>query len=1515
MDQEPKVDDGHEGVLPAKTESRSRLRRYVGRTLAGIVAVPVVLVGFLHTPPGEALLRARIEQRLGERVSTKATLGGLRFSLVKGIELRDVVFVGNDQRDAIAIERISIVPSWRKLLGGTPTLTLLEVRGLHVDVRAEADGRTNLTGVFVEKKPVAHVVVEKLDMAKVSFSLTKPDGTKVSVRGVSLSGAIDAKPPEKTFSVDLALGIDRIDFEKPGTKVSAQKLATTAHVALVGGAGDVRLGPSTGALELTREGKTPFPVALGLPPISVGLAPGELTLATEAMKVAALSLAVAKAEVRRSPDGELRGEQKLDLTTFEIDAEAVNALAGQRVLAGNLALDVHASGPPEKLGLGLKVTTRGGVVTLTGILDAKERSFAAKLATHDFDLPKVVALETVPPVFVGLLAIEASGKGESKESLDAKVALHLEKARVKGVSVDALDVSARYSRGVLTVDSLALDAFSQSVRGNARYTPETKLVAAQLSTSGSLGVTLAELEKAGVAVPRSPLLGTVSITSPVRLRVDGTTDKGLTVHVDDLSIGAVGGRAHAQGRIDLVPGDPSKGEKRFRADDVDVKLELSGLSLDTIGRLRGRALPVSGSVSGKVHVTGNAAAPDAEFSVAARLAEGAGNLGVKGTSRGGKVEATVTLANREGHELLRTTAEGRIEQKSLSVNAPIALSLDVPKRPLSDFGPLLTSELAEKLPNASASIHAEIHGTPAHPMGDLRIVAEGALIKALAPESQTATVAIHVEPKGAGTHLTASAELVATKGAPNETTKGARGGAALPPLTLVATADLGGPLAQARTASLSWTAKLTVPETALASLPIPPEKKGDLAGSAKVTLDVRGTRKDVALDLTVALRGVSKGLVSGVDADLNAHLEDSRTTAALTTKHHGTPFLSVRAEAALGGKDLLQKKLEGADPEIDLVLDVPRTALSDFIPLAPTAAGFGGTLSVKGRARNPQLAGAFSAEGLRTANGEAVSSTASLEGNLDDLRATLALGKGLALSASVPPRAYLAAKAGEGTVPLTLSLTAKKATLETWLPSAQKLDPYQLKGTFFSDLVARVSLHVKGNEQSVEAIDLQGGLALSGASVTIPGSSRVLDQVALILRGQGNSLGIERLEAHEHDREKADRRVVASGKIGLATRTADLSLEARDMLVFGGNFGQPDAPRASITGKLGVHADISTKLQKVDVRVDSLELSSPDRFARAHEQEVLSLGDVIDLGSGTAVGKLSRTRVASEPPSPVEAPKAPASSGEAPPREPSKSDEEKTLEVVVHVPNTIHVKQKPLDLYARGEIVILRTPQGRTLSGSLVCEKGSLMVGGVEHTLDHGEVRMTNEGPFLDLHFRHDPHPAALRDFSTGQGTALFAHMIGPFGKQKLSFSGVADGLFEALAINNGGRTRVLASPDAPSSQTAQLPQIRELRLTAYMAANLPHLAFLNRMNTLADPSAGRSYGRFQTLEAERYSQDGTRRLRVTSRVPVIGQSDGEVEYDVLFTNTPQIVSGVGVVGGTRAGGGPAVFWEWSSKD
>ncbi len=1471
------------GDAPQTRKPARRARKLALRALGAVVATPVLLVGFVHTPPGEAVLRARVEKVLGERVSTKATVGGLTFSLAKGIRIEKVIIVGNDQKDAITIDSIFIDLSLKKTFGGAPTLETLGIKGVKVDLRGKGDGTTNLTGVFVQKKPVKHLVLEKIDVSGVRVALTKPDGTKLEVTGVGLAGHADVKPEERTFDVALALDAEAVSYEKPGTKVAVDKLSTKAQVRLVGGEGPVTLGPSKASLVVDREGQAPYPLALALPPVNLGLKPGELTLATEALEIAAISMAVAKLEVRRTPEGELSGRQLADIAKLTIGAEQANVLAGKKILASDVTIDARVEGPPEKLALGLTLTTAGGALEAKGTLDAANKSLGLTLTSKGLDLKRIIAIDTVPEATVGGLVVTGTARRDASGRPDATFAVHLDKTVVKKVPIERLDAKGRYQAGVVTVESLELDAVGQELRGDVRYTPETKTLGANRSTRGSVGQTLRILHDAGIAGPPSPLVGSLAIVRPLKLRVDGALDKGLVVHIDDATLAALGGAVHAEGRVDLIAGDPAKGEKRFRADSVDTTLTLAGVSLGTVGKLRGKPLPVSGTVSGKVRVTGSAQAPDADFQVEAALGDGAGTLSIAGTSRAGALDANVTLVDRGGQKLLDTRARGHLANRTLSPDAPLDVRIDIPKRPLSDFAPLLSPEVAKRLPSASAEVHAKISGTLSRPVGDVRVEADGALVPAFAPKTQKAVVVLHTEPSTKGATVTARADLTLAEG--------------LAPIVVQASAELAGPLTAARTAGIDWTVDVTVPETDLASLPLPPETREGLAGKAGVVVHAKGNRRDVTADVTIGLVGLSRGPVRGLDAKLEAHLDPSHTTATLATALQGETLVTGRAEVAIAGKDLLSRKGELGDPAVDVKLEIAKTKLTTLSPLAPEGTLLG-TVAVQGRVKSPTFAAHLEGEGLRTLSGRPAPIDVDAKGTLDELRASVGFGHGVTVTAKASPRAYLDAKKGEGLVPLSLAITSPRQRLVDVLPHVAALVPWEVDGQLTSDLTANLVVYVKGAARKLEKLTVEGALVIDETHFHVPGSSRTLDGVTVVLRGQGDGLAIEKLEVHEHDREKADRVLSARGRFAIPTRTAELYVDARDMLVFGGNFGKPDAPRASLTGKLAIHADLASTVKRVDVTVDTLELSNPDRFARAHAQEALSLGDVIELGAGASIGKLARQ--GSEEPKPK-------ATGAGPP--------EKTLEVHVAIPNTVHVKLKPLDLFARGEVVFVRTTAGRTLSGKLVCERGSLLVGGVTHDLDHGEVLMTNDGPFLNLHFKRAPHPAAMRDFATLDNSLLYAHMTGPFGRQKITFSGAADGLFEALALNNGGRVRVLSSPEAPASQTAQLPQTREIRLTAYMAANLPHLAFLNRMSTQAEPNQGKTYGRFQSLEAERYSLDGTRRLRVTSRSPVIGQSDGEVELDYLFSNTPQVVSGVGLLGGTRAGGGPAVFWEWSSKE
>ena len=145
---------------------------------------------------------------------------------------------------------------------------------------------------------------------------------------------------------------------------------------------------------------------------------------------------------------------------------------------------------------------------------------------------------------------------------------------------------------------------------------------------------------------------------------------------------------------------------------------------------------------------------------------------------------------------------------------------------------------------------------------------------------------------------------------------------------------------------------------------------------------------------------------------------------------------------------------------------------------------------------------------------------------------------------------------------------------------------------------------------------------------------------------------------------------------------------------------------------------------------------------------------------------------------------------------------------------------------------------------------------------------------------------------------------------------GLGDSLFEALAVLNLGQVRTVTRPDQPASSTPQLPQVREIRQTSFMAANLPHLAFMDRVGVTSSSTDSKgSYGRLSRVEAQRYDDNGRRRLRISTRPLSPGQSEGEIAHEWLFQNDKQVVSGAGVQAGTRLGGGPTVFWEWSSKE
>lgn len=1388
----------------ARTPGR-RIGRWLARTLLALIGLALVALLILHTSWGQEKLRARVESRLGERVATRAQLGGLAFSFGSGLSLERLQIDGTDQKPAVTVGRIHVVPSWGRLVHGDLVLAVLEVDDVKVDLHGKEDGTTNLTGAFRSGKPLERIGIERLAVHGVQVTLDKPDGTKLHVSGVTLDGALRAEPPRRTVHADLQLALAELGLQKPGLVLTGKTLSTHAIADLTDGSGPITIGPTRGELALEREGHAPYPFTLSLTALQASLAPGDLAIAADAVSLAALSIAAAKIETHR--DGErLAGPQRAHVERLVVSAEAVNRLAEKPVLAGDVSVGLSLEGPPEAVAVKLDVTTPGGALGLEGHANtaASPPSYDLHLATQGLDLRKIVALETVPQIQLGKTSVHVQGSGIGKESANLGFELHVEDTTLQKpdakepIRIERADLSGRLEAGALDLQKLEIVAMGQTVTADAKYHLVQHDVDAHVATKGSLASTLAKLRAAGVKVPSSPIVSSVSVSGPLALHVHGNTDRTLTVTTERAALGVLGGGARAEGRIELVAGDPAKGEKRFRLAAMHADVDVAGVSLDTLGRLRGKPLPVSGTASAKIRVEGSPAAPEADFDVTVKVADDMGEAHLRGTLHGGVLHAKVHVDHKAG----------------------------------------LLADLDIDGTQQGGRSRVEAHGT-----------------------------------------VKANAEM--------------------PALTVKGEARIGGPLAAAKTASLDWSLELALPETPIAALPA---KTEGIDGTVQLALKAHGTRRDAFADLTLAARQVQKqkSPLEPVDADLAVHVTEVGTTASLDTRLGESSLLTAQAKLDLPGRGLFAALAHAPDPNADVTVQMPRRSIASLLAGAPIPGTLGGEAHLTGRVRDPKLAAAFDLRDLTALDGQPTHATLALDGSLAQITAKAQLADALTVTVVAPPRAFLAAKKSQDGAPVELQATihAPKTPVDRLLPKTDELAAYRgSQGTLSADLEATITLQVGADKRALEGLDLRGPLLVQGGKLTIPGTSRVIHDIGLSLIGQGESLRLEKLEAHESDLEKPDRRLTASGSISVRAKHADLDLDLRDVLLFGGTFGQADAPRASLSGAIQLKADLARPedpITHLDVTVQELDLESPDRFLRAHQQEVLTLGDLAELGAGLEVGKLRRQK-----------PVTPA---------PKRGD--KTLDVLVHVPRPVHVKQRPLELWARGEVHVERFGEVRETTGTLTVERGNLLVGGLVHTLHHGEVRMTPEGPYLDLHFQRTPAPAALRDFATANQTVLQAHMQGVLGKQKLTVSGMADSLMDTLAINNGGRARVLTSPEAPASQTAQLPTTREIRLTAYMGANLPHLAILTRMNTYADPSIHRfSYGRFQNLEAERYTENGKWRLKTTSRAPVIGQSEGEVEYSRLFLNTPRVVSGVGLLGGTRVGGGPAVFWEWSSAE
>jgi hypothetical protein len=1605
-----------EPTSPAPPRKRAKpLWRRILRVVLIVLAVPlvlvVVLVAALHTGPGRAFVRGKIEARLASRVEGTVELGQLDYSLFGAITIGGLRIRDASGAEVIALESLTIAPDWRSLLGDEPALDSVALQGLTVHVRREADGTTNLSKLFKPtppspasgaRRPDRRIQVRAITIAAVNATLDRPDGARLTLSNLEIAASLDAIPGARTVRLEVPRISGGFSFERSadGLTIAVSGFQSGVDVALVRGAGTLGLARTTAHASLVMGGAAPRETDLDLERIDLTVAEGELDATVGRLLAGALVLG--SIEVRgKGADGALAGDQKAQALGLHLDADRFNALLGKQLIATDIDVETRLSGPPARLVLASAVETRGGKLTLDGTVDVSDLAhpgYDLTLVASDFGSERLLRPEaaTIPKIEGKEIRLVVKGRGITREKAAADISLRIGPTTLGKLVLDEATLDARLERGELVIHKLEIHTFGQKLALGGRFDPASKYVKAELTVDGDVGVAVERLRRAGIPVRAAVPAGTGRLREgDLVLSVEGELEGVLQVGVKTKRIAFAGGSVAIDAGAALLRKAPGQAGPAFEPGEVAGVVTLEGVDLEALAAMRGVALPgFGGTLGGRVAMGGTAADPRVDYALAVR-ARSKSVLGgffsptlavdLRGKADKRHLDAELDVERLGSPALTLITAsmhaplllEGA--RRGLAPDGPLRIALDVPRRPLTDFIALLPKPIAVALSGFEGEIaaHADVSGTPGRPAGAFDIdVAAGLLAGAVQRLHLQGKLA---PPEGGGKKAVLTADASVWLDRRRDTT-----------LTVDARAELSGPPLASGQRGVDWVATIDLPPLSLSELPVPADKLEGLEGTALAHADLHGTTRDLFGEATITLRDASRGARGPGGARLAITIGPKETAVDLGVAYKEAEALRVSGTIGAAGTGLIpaiREKQLGNAP-LNLAMTIPRREVAELLRPRTRPAGIVSTIAnallrpwweylpgsvsggaaIGGTVGTPTLEGALVYDGFTTIDHGPGRAALAVNATPETITASIALGSPSGGSGPGPgggqppgaapvvidaslPRAAIAGYRTGGLLPIAVRARAGDVDIRTLAP-AFVLDGkgFEVGGRLRWTMDGAVALTSTPAGPAVAEGVMDGSLAIEKGRMTLPHSRRVYEDIELRLASDAAALRIESLALRESDLEKPRRTLGASGRLAWTNLRPDrltFDLKAADWLIFGTDkLGPADAPRGAVTLDIGVSASLGGPVKVVDADVRSLELLVPERFARAHQPEAVSLGDVIYLDEvGGAPGKL-----------PVSAKGAPAKPGAALESRAATADPDSNPEasaatgfdIHVRVPRRAHLLQAPLNLWVQGEVNASIRPGKKKIEGRLAAVDGDLTLAGKRHRLDHGAIVFDEANPtgLLDLHFVRDLPPATLRDISlvSAGGGSVRVDMVGAIGKPpKVTLSGAGNAsLFDVLAVHNAGRTRYYAEPDMPAGATAQIPQYSDLLVLTYMGINLPHLLFLDRLNAWADPYDDRtSYGRIQHLEAETYVGGGDFRIRAVTRPPAAGQSEAELHYDWLLTKpggmgpdvhgaaSPQEpgtagqspprptgpVFGLGLRAGSRLGGGPGIFFEWSSHD
>ena len=1420
--------------------------------------------------------------------------------------------------------------------------------------------------------------IDELLVEAVNVTLEKPSGSVMMVQDFGLSGSVRAAPGERTFAIELPeIGASLALRDPDGLALAVDELRTGISADIEGGRGEAGLTGLSGGLRFENDPDLDIETELGFAGFRVAIAPDALEAALEGLAIGALSLEAL--DIRGGSEaGALAGHQEAELVALVVDAEHLNELLGERTLRSDVTLGLGASGEPAALDLHAALRSAGGDLDLAGTLDASDPAsprYDLSLVGDTIDPQALLyadAVPAVPAVSVGELRLDVDGRGRDPAESQAEAEFFAGPIEIDDHRIDALEASVSLSDGVVTIAPLRALAYEQTARLTARVDTQSRDVSGELALSGDVGQALSALRAAGADVQARIPPGAVRAPDGALLaEVDGDLDGELRARVLADRLQAFGGTVDADVSARLRRrADPAPHEDAITLEDASGELGIRGLDLGAALASQGRDLGgMQARLSGRATVEGAPAAPRIGYRASVTAAPaGGGDTSIRAALRGHATEQRLGWeldieGQRAGRADHLASAEADIPLAAggagptIAPHEPLSLALTVPERELSEllaYAPehiRVDQDTGEPAvpPGATISAQAEISGTGAAPQGEIDVDVVAPVIGD-APQRLSARGTIASDRSGAG------APTVAVRG-----DVGAWLDAAEPrALDGTATVELSRSPLLPGPREVDYAIEIDAPPRDLDELPI---ELAGVGGTAQGAVSIRGSSSgspgleaDAAVsvtDLVVFGRGpldAELTLDAGREVDLSAEL-----------RHEGTPLFVIEGSAPHSGADLvaalraenpdeaLAAQLEGAP--IRARAELPRQDISAYQPISPALADLpgklGGQIELEGDPTAPRVTGALAYDDFETASGRHGSASLQIEA-AQTIAATATAGPAsgaagadspLVISAELPRDGladYLEARAcweegrqrcGDAKLPITADARADRVDVRDLAPAfAMAAAPEGVRGGVRGELSWELDAQVlldpraraAGEARAPLSPDsrLRGTLSFDDGAMPLPGTKRRYEDVTLRVRHDERGVDIEEISLRESDRDAEARELEIRAHLGLdefRPAEVDAELTARDWLVFGtDDFGPPDAPRGVLTADIGVRGDVSGPDRRIDVDVAELELLAPERFEAAHYPEVTHRGDVIFMDEGGEPGRLP---VADVPPPPDETPAEPPPGGDEAPAT--------SLDLRVAIAEGARIMIAPLDLFASGDIEVTARGPERDIGGGLDIEDGALTIGGAAHDYRRGNIYLDAECPdgCMDIHFGHRPSDPVLREFSRKSGgEEVEVHLGGPLSDPDTSLSGAGSpgSLFDLLSVHNTGRQRYLAAPDRPASFTAQHPQHTNLLMLTYLGVNVPHLLFFDKSAAWSDPYAGRgteSYGRIQNYEGEGYSEDGDVRVRARARPRRPGASEHELSVDYLFRNTPRAAFGVGLSAGDRLGGGPGLFFEWSSDD